>query len=567
MQPIVGRCFVLPAFALHAIGCLVLALLITAAAPRAQAQEKAVAEIMRNIIEGAVPTIGIKRGDKRFLSIFELYASHHYTPIWVRDTGPKFKAKHFLGVLKRAHDHGLAVADYRLGEIEKRMAARDYQTLAELEFLLTRALMEYARDINAGRVDPTRVHGDVDVYPEVQASAALLERIDKARQVFEVLDTLAPQTPRYARMKKILKAYRGIAARGGWPEMPPGETLKPGMRSDRVPVLRALMFQMTDLVGPAAQRSNAAARDLYDRDLVAAVKRFQARHGIDRDGVIGPGTLEAMNTPIAQRIRAIELNMERRRWMQNNYGPFYVFVNLADQVLKVVRDIRGREKTLHTARLVVGKPFHKSPVFSKDMTYLEINPFWNVPRSIALKELLPNLRKDANALRRQNIRVLQGWGDQAPEIDPLSVDWRQITPASFRYRFRQDAGDRNALGRIKFMFPNRFDVYIHDTPSKSLFNRTSRFFSHGCMRVENPRALAVLLLRETGTRGWPRRRIDQTIASDKRKVVKFANPVAVHITYLTAWVNKDMTVHFRKDVYGRDKRLDQALKRSVGRGQ
>jgi murein L,D-transpeptidase YcbB/YkuD len=190
-----------------------------------------------------------------------------------------------------------------------------------------------------------------------------------------------------------------------------------------------------------------------------------------------------------------------------------------------------------------------------------LNPYWNVPHSIATKELLPQLQRDPGALQRQNIRIFNGWGADAPEIDPLSVDWPRVTKANFKFRLRQDAGNRNALGRIKFMFPNRFAVYIHDTPSKRLFGKARRFFSHGCMRVQDPLALAEVLLREIGSR-WTHRTIESALDRQTKKIVRLRRKIPVHVTYLTAWVNKDMSVHFRKDIYDRDKLLDVAIKRS-----
>ncbi|HHI82207.1 MAG TPA: peptidoglycan-binding protein, partial [Rhizobiales bacterium] len=203
-----------------------------------------------------------------------------------------------------------------------------------------------------------------------------------------------------------------------------------------------------------------------------------------------------------------------------------------------------------TARVVVGKPFHRTPVFSDMMEYIVINPYWNVPPSIANKEFLPKLRRDPGALARMNIRIIAASG----EVNPYSVNWNAMS--RIPYRLRQDTGGRNALGRLKFIFPNPYNVYIHDTPSKSLFKRSSRYFSHGCMRVQNPVSLAAVLL---GPQGWNAARIKARITGGKRQIVRLKKKIPVHVTYLTAWVNKDGTVNFRKDIYGRDRRLAKAL--------
>jgi L,D-transpeptidase YcbB len=290
--------------------------------------------------------------------------------------------------------------------------------------------------------------------------------------------------------------------------------------------------------------------DLYDDDLVRAVQSFQSRHGLIEDGVIGPATHAALDVPVEARVRQMEINLERRRWMADDLGVFYVFVNIADAHLKVVEELADREKTVFVSRLVVGKPFTRTPVFSDAMSYLVFNPYWGVPASIANKEFLPKLKADPGALTAQGIRMFAN----NTEIDPYSVDWASAT--RIPYQLRQDPGPANALGRVKFMFPNSFNVYIHDTPSKSLFEKESRFFSYGCMRVETPDRLAEVLL---SAQGWTMDRIKAEIATGQQRIVRLETKVPVHITYLTAWVNKDGTVHFRTDVYDRDPRLAAAL--------
>ena len=527
--------------------------------------EKAVAELLRYIIESGKTTISIADNDERLIPVFLIYESRNYTPIWVRDSGPKNKARDFLKILQNSRDDALEPSNYRVAEIEKRIKSTDYTELVELELLLSRALLDYGRDINRGRIEPSKINSNIRIFPKVTGAATMLDRIERADGVSDVFNTMPPQTPRYGRMKTKLVEFRRMAALGGWTKVPEGDVLKPGNHDQRIAAVRKLLTQMGDFKTgtPLPATANGTPdRTLFDGALVAAVKKFQYRHGLDQDGVIGPVTVAQMNIPIAARIRQIELNMERRRWMQDNLGDFYVFVNLADQYLKVVkRNGQGKEKTILTAPVVVGKAYFATPVFTKNMSYMVMNPFWNVPSSIARREYLPKLKRDPGALQRKNIRIFKGWGNNAPEVDPYSVDWSRFSKRSFPFHLRQDAGTKNALGKIKFMFPNQFNVYIHDTPAKSLFQKSSRYFSHGCVRVKNPLKLANLLLREKST-GWNKSRIDKTIATGKRQVVKI-KPFPVHVTYLTAWVNKDMSVHFRNDVYGRDKALDCALRRSA----
>ena len=317
---------------------------------------------------------------------------------------------------------------------------------------------------------------------------------------------------------------------------------------------RAFSLLWRDLADSHRTPAPGADPSFYDDDLVAAVKHMQYRHGLATDGVIGRETMAAFNVPVEKRIEQMVLNLERRRWLADDLGQRYIFVNLADFALKLVDE----PKTLLDMRVVVGKEYHETPIFSADMTYIEINPYWNVPPSIAGKELLPHIKRNVNYLADKNFTVLSGWGSGADEVDPATVDWRRLSARNFPYKLRQDPGDNNALGRIKFMFPNKFNVYMHDTPAKALFLKAHRSFSHGCIRLQHPLELAEFVL--NGMDGWTRERIEQTIASGKRTIISLPQPLPVHIAYLTTWVNKDRSVHFRNDVYGRDAALARALR-------
>jgi len=488
--------------------------------------------------------------ETRLTDLFEFYDARFYEPIWVGADGPNERSRALIDALLEAGDHALLPENYGIGTISLLLGVTTPTALADFEIRLSKALLDYGRDLSAGRVEPSAVNSNVAIFPVGPGAAELLTGVLNAADASGYLRGLAPSTPNYARLKETLAEYRAIlAAAGEWLSVPDGEVLKPGMSDARVPVLRRRLAQSGHL-DPATVPA-PGSEQLYDDALVAAVELFQARHGLDVDGVVGSGTLAALNVPLSRRIAQIELNMERRRWMEDDLGAEYVFVNLADFELKVVQG----DKTVHTARVVIGKPFHSTPVFSETMKYIEVNPYWNVPPSIARNELLPKLIADPGSLRRDNIKVLSDAG----EIDPWSVNWAAYRGRNIPYRLRQDSGDGNALGRIKFMFPNRFNVYLHDTPSKSLFERSVRSFSHGCVRVQHPRDLGAVLL---AAQGWSRDDIDRAIATGERRVITLERPVRVHITYLTAWVNKDGSVHFRDDIYGRDKVLADALERS-----
>ncbi len=520
------------------------------AAPRAFASELGDAIMLR--IEFDEGSVWGDTGDARLIKVFEFYEHRQYEPIFVNEDGVNAKGKALVAALKDCASDGLTPADYQTSELEAKLGVSDITGLADLEIRLAKAMIAYGHDLSSGRLKPHKVDRELYIYPEGPGPAALLRGAVVADDLTAYLADLAPASPNYARLKQKLAEFRKIAAAGGWVHVPEGETLKPGMRNERVKILRQRLLQSGHLKAedvPADVEQNA---DLFDPALSRAVKIFQFRYGLDQDGAVGPKTLKALNVPVVERVKTMELNMERRRWMDDDLGEKYVFVNLADFWLKVVD---GRH-TIHTAPVVVGKTFHRTPVFSKDMKYIVFNPFWNVPRSIAVNEYLPKLRRDPGALLRQNIKLVSSSG----VIDPYSIDWNSVSSKRFPFRLRQDSGKRNALGLLKFLFPNKHNVYIHDTPSKSLFSRTVRSFSHGCIRVKNPRDLAVVLLKGQG--GWNEKKIKAAIASGKRRIVRLEDPIPVHITYLTSWVNKDGTVYFRNDIYGRDKRLAKALQSS-----
>jgi murein L,D-transpeptidase YcbB/YkuD len=480
----------------------------------------------------------------------QFYADRAFKPLWIDGLGVGAKAKAAAATLAAADLDGLDPHDYAAAAIAERLNAADPASQAELEVLLSRAVAQYAADLMAGRLVPLQVDSELKIEPERPSAATVLGAIDSTPDIAAYLASFAPQTPNYTRLKEALATYRIVAAAGGWSRVAEGESLKPGMSDPRVPALRQRLIEAGDLSADVVVPPETAFA--YDPALEAAVKRFQWRHGLTQDGVVGRKTIAAMNVPVEQRIDQMLINMERRRWMPDDLGQRYVFVNMADFELKVV----DGPKTIYDTRVVVGTPYHRTPVFSATMTYAVLNPYWNITPTIAKNEILPKLRKDASYLAKNNIVVLSDWSDGAVPVDPSTIDWSQVSPRSFPYKLRQEPGEKNALGRIKFMFPNPYNIYLHDTPSRQLFQETVRSFSHGCIRVQNPVDLGAVLL---AADGWTKERLDAVIASGEQKVITLNQPVPVHLTYLTAWVNKDGSIHFRDDIYGRDARLDAAL--------
>jgi murein L,D-transpeptidase YcbB/YkuD len=292
-----------------------------------------------------------------------------------------------------------------------------------------------------------------------------------------------------------------------------------------------------------------------------ALRRFQRRHGLAADGLVSPATLAALNVPVTARIRQLELNMERWRWLPRELSSRYILVNIANAALEVVEDGRS----VLRMRVVVGRPDRRTPVLSARMTALVLSPYWHVPPRITTEDQLPLIRKDPAYLTRQSMTIMQGRGAEARPIDPSTIDWSKMTAETFPYHLRQDPGPHNALGRMKFMFPNRFQVYLHDTPTRGLFAKPVRALSSGCIRLERPIDLAAYILRDDPR--WSRDKILAAIEQRTAHVVRLPAPIPVHLVYWTAWIQPDGEVHFRQDIYGDDHALENALRAAPVSGE
>lgn len=523
-------------------------------APPAPALAATLAQALGARIERGVDATGAANQAAERAAIGAFYDARAMAPLWVEDNEPGARASALADLLGAADLDGLDPRDYHVPAIRALIDAggADAEALADLELHLTSGLIRYASDLGQGRTAPHIADPKLYIFRDRVDPAAVLRQAAAATDLAALIEQYRPQNPRYKRLKQALAEYRAMAARGGWPAIPDGPVLKPEMRDPRVPMLRDRLRLWGDLTAGEAG-TEASDPEVYGADLVAAVKRMQWRHGLDTDGVVGAATLKALNVSAEDRVRQLVLNMERRRWLPDNLGQRYIFVNLADFALKLVDE----PKTLLDMPVVVGKTYHMTPIFSADMTYLEINPHWNVPPSIAKKEILPKLRQDVSYLARNKFTLFSDWGENARVVDPATVDWALAANKGFPFKLRQEPGDGNALGRIKFMLPNHFNVYLHDSPAKSLFKKSTRTFSHGCIRVSDPLALAEVVL--AGQPGWSRDKIAQAMDSGERRVVTLAQSLPVHISYLTAYANKDGSIHFRDDVYGRDAPLARVL--------
>jgi len=459
------------------------------------------------------------------------------------------RANALISRLKNAEADGLDPNDYpskQLATISATGPSADKRGLAIIELYFSSAFLEYASDLKVGRFLPSKVDPNFFIESRTIDQQAALKDLAQTDSIDRFFDAWQPPGQRYAELRTVLAKYRALAAKGGWNTVPLGESIKPGMSDPRIPAIRARL-SLTDV---ASGEVGTAEGQLYGNALVEVVKRFQARQGLEGDGVIGSTTIVAMNVPVQERIKSIILAMERLRWMPENLGQQYLIVNIAGFELRRVNAGKVEERMA----VVVGKPYHRTPVFSDRIRFLEFNPYWNVPPDIAVNEELPVLRRNPAGLSAQGFEVVRG--NQVS--DPSSVDWSSVGPGHFPYQLRQRPGPNNALGRVKFMFPNPHNVYLHDSPARNLFERNVRAFSHGCIRLSRPLDLAEQVLRMGGVQGWSKERINDVVASTKNTVVNLREPLPVHITYLTAWAD-DGVANFRQDIYGHDAKLLAAL--------
>lgn len=513
--------------------------------------------IKKRLTEGGAPSKTIIGEEQVYASVLveSFYKGRNYQPAWSQD-GHVIQAEQLIMAVEDAYGDGLTPDYYHLGLIRslvdkvKKEVSPDPVRLGDLDILLTDAFLTLGCHLSAGCVNPVTIEsewfakrGSVDV-------SSVLEQALRKKQIREALMRLRPVQASYERLRQILARYRELSLKSEWPLVSGGPLLKEGSLSGRVTELRKRLSFSGDLAADVPKEG-----DFFDEKLKQSVIIFQKRHGLKADGVLGPATVTALNVPLRQRMRQIEINMERLRWILGNVEQRTIVVNIANFQLDVMED----GKSVLSMKVVVGKPYWRTPVFTAKMTYVVINPPWNVPDKIARQEVLKKIKNDPHYLAEQNIKVLRGWGPLQEEIDPETIDWSEITPKNLTYHFRQEPGPLNPLGRLKFMFPNTFDVYLHDTPAKRLFSENVRAFSHGCTRIEKPVELGEYVLRDNP--GWTREKLVNEIEEGIEKKVLIPRPLNVHFIYLTAWVDEGGTLQFRDDIYRRDKGLDEALRK------
>ncbi len=492
--------------------------------------------------------------------VFAFYAARDFAPVWTGE-GPEFELRRaaLLAALEASGDHGLPRATYDIAGLRAGFATgADIAT--ELRAALT--YLDYAQDISAGVLEPATLAEDIYKTTPRQSSEALLSGFALADNPMIYLSNLTPQHPQYARLQRAMFDLARVVEAGGWGAPVVAERLELG---DQGPAVAALITRLQAMGYLAEERSSASvtlstandaqtateapARARFDDRLVGAVIRFQADNGLTQDGIVGANTLVAINVDAETRLKDVILAMERQRWMNFDRGERHVLVNIPDFHATVV----DQDVVTFSTRSVVGHPDPRrhTPEFSDVMEYLVINPSWTVPRSITTREYLPQLQEDPTAQSQ-----LELWsGGQV--VDRAQVDFTQYTASTFPYTLRQAPSTSNALGLVKFMFPNPWNIYLHDTPAKSLFARETRAYSHGCVRLQDPFDFAYHLL--APQEDDPEAYFARILATGRETTVRLETPIPVHLVYWTSFVDPDGRLQHRADIYGRNADLWQAL--------
>lgn len=498
-----------------------------------------------------------------FVVLRSFYTQRGFESVW----SDAARAQVLLGALRDSADEGLSPGDYHFTQLVQlslelaRPDATDYQR-AEFDLLMTDAAIRFGYHLWFGKVDPVSFDPAWNMARRIPGfdPVAELSRVLGAPDLAAAIRDLPPHLPLYAGLRRELMRYNTLALRGGWGAIAAGPSLKPGERDARVPALRQRLSVTGELAAeagatvPEGVEASAgvdpADAEFYDPALEAAVREFQRRMGLTTDGVVGRGTLAELNVPVEARIRQLRVNLDRGRVLLHDLPPEFVVVNIASQEVYLLR----QNQVVWSSRAQVGREYRQTPEYRSAIDYLVFNPTWTVPPGIIRNDILPAAKRDPASITRKGLKVLDAAGRELP---PASIDWTRFSSGHIPYTLRQDPGPDNALGRVKFMFPNPYAVYLHDTPSKSLFEKDERLTSSGCVRIERPFELAELLLADP--QQWGRQQIDQAVQGGRLQNVTLARKVPILLVYWTAWVDGRGAANFRSDIYGRDARWAVAL--------
>ncbi len=489
----------------------------------------------------------------------EFYVQRNNLPAWGTSKFLSINQMELIQAIDYAEHEGLMTKEYNYIEILNTLInirdSKDEEELtnltARLDILLTNAYLTYAGDLLCGKINPQNLQAIEELYPKRKSLAQYLEKAINNHSISSSLEELKPKSGQYALLKAKLKEYRGKQEQGEWPQPGYFDVKEPGDTSPHVIKVKHYLYERGFL------EINDSS-PYFDNNLAAAVANFQQRHGIEPDSVLGPNTLDEMNKMIAERISQIIINLERLRWTPDELGEEYITINLAGFTLRYYQNDTLSLKM----KAIVGKLENKTPLLIDTIEYLVFSPVWNVPRSISVKEFLPKIKANPNYLSNHNYVLLHGYGAYTDTINPTQVNWDSVTKENFQYRIMQKSGPDNALGRVKFIFPNKYSIYMHDTPSKHLFDKVKRNFSHGCIRLEKPLQLAEKIINKQGNH--PRDSILSYTRRDSSKIIFLKHILPVYIQYYTAIVNDQGKILFFQDIYGYDEKQFARLRELNG---
>ena len=544
-------------------GCVLLLGIFLQAPSNTQTATPAADDAIRLLVEQARinPSAGV-RGTRLIQpdAVAKFFETRAFAPAWRLPNG----AAEMLEAIRDVDQDGLTPDDYHLKTIAAALdghtKAPSHESAAVLQILIADAAAALIDHVRYGRVRPESLDRRWNVDPRAGAPPldVSLDQLARSAAIDTGIKALKPNHFIYTGLKQALARMRAIAAAGGWPTVPAGPTLKPGATDPRIALVRKRLAVTGELrpssTSASAATTTAADETVYDAELEAAVKNFQAHHRLTDEGVIGRATIEAMNVSAEARAAQVRVNLERARWVVGGLRDSFVLVNLPAFKAYVIRD----RKNIWETRTQIGREARKTPTFRADMKYLVFNPDWTVPPTILAQDVLAGMKKGQNTIAKKKLTIIDG---QGRPVDPSTIDWQTATPRNFRYTLRQPPGEDNALGRVKFIFPNEHSIFLHDTPSHELFAADQRTFSSGCIRVANALDLARVLLEGQPTRpeGWNAERIQQSIEAGHPRTVFLEYPLPVLIVYWTASIGAAGDLRFAKDVYGLDPPLLRAL--------
>jgi murein L,D-transpeptidase YcbB/YkuD len=519
------------------------------AAASAQSPARGDLPAVQSEIRSLLETPGIVIEGEKILAediVRETYEENDFRPFW-NDTG---NIRELILLIDKAPEHGLTPEDYSIEQLRRVLAVRERDPTAmikaEADIMLTESLLRYAYHRRLGKVTASTLDPNINYKRDAfrnQPFKETLRQLLEAHSLQGYIDLVAPSGPYYKGVESWLQRYRQLAVAGGWPPVAEGPTLRLGDADPRVAQIRARLV----VTGELPQGSDTGST-LFDEELKKAVLEFQYLHGLEEDGLVGRGTVAAMNVPVEVRIGQLRVSLERLRWVNQEAAQTLVAVNIASFKAFLFRD----GEMAWSTRAMVGKDYRRTPIFRGDMQYIEFNPTWTIPPTILRQDTLPSIKHDPDYLASKNIRVIDSSGKF---VDPKTVHWEQYT-GGVPYTLRQDPGPENALGIVKFIFPNKHSVFLHDTPHRELFDRPERAFSSGCIRIQNPLELAELLLNDEQYREPA---LLSIVNSRETRRINLKTPIPVVIVYLTASIDEDGNVLFYKDIYDMDAGVLRAL--------